>query len=411
MGDSVEYRNGVCVAAEPTAVDGIDLSGGTTTGTALMVRPNGHVVLVDAPGPLVSGGPPPAGPAIPSASSAPAAGGARCIAVATSIASLIAAMAFGAAAFGVGFDGGSTPNSIPTSSSARSALGAAAATSTSATSTSATSVAFNVASTRTTSSTTTTLVDGSGAVDLTTNTANLTATVPALSGLAGSGNDTVNVDADGSNVYLGSPALSSLTGGTTWLKASLPKDISNANSSTLAVLANPSQLLGLLSSVGGNVTTVDNVNVHGTPTTEYSITVTLARLASHAGLTTGSKLGSQASQILQQLGNTSVPVTVWVGSDGFFRQISTSLDLSRATLGSLASDLINGVVNGALPTSTSGQSTTATTVVFGFSHYNAPVTVTVPPASQTTDINAVVHSVRGVVSGIGHTVSSFASNF
>ena len=376
-----------------------------------MVRPNGHVVLVDAPGPLVSGGPPPAGPAIPSASSAPAAGGARCIAVATSIASLIAAMAFGAAAFGVGFDGGSTPNSIPTSSSARSALGAAAATSTSATSTSATSVAFNVASTRTTSSTTTTLVDGSGAVDLTTNTANLTATVPALSGLAGSGNDTVNVVADGSNVYLGSPALSSLTGGTTWLKASLPKDISNANSSTLAVLANPSQLLGLLSSVGGNVTTVDNVNLHGTPTTEYSITVTLARLASHLGLTTGSKLGSQAFQILQQLGNTSVPVTVWVGSDGFFRQISTSLDLSRATLGSLASDLINGVVNGALPTSTSGQSTTATTVVFGFSHYNAPVTVTVPPASQTTDINAVVHSVRGVVSGIGHTVSSFASNF
>ena len=406
MGDSVEYRNGVFVASEPTAVDGIDLSGGTSTGTALMVRPNGHVALVDAPGPLVRGGLPPAGPAILSASSAPAAGGARRIAVATSIASLIAAMAFGAAAFGGGFEGGSTPDSIPTSSSARSALGAAAAASTSAS-----SVAFNVVATRTSSSTTTTLVDGSGAVDLTTNTANLTATVPALSGLAGSGNDTVNVVADGSNVYLGSPALSSLIGGTTWLKASLPKDTSNADSSTLAVLANPSQLLGLLSSVGGNVTTVDNVNLHGTPTTEYSTTVTLARLASHAGLTTGSKLGSQASQILQQLGNTSVPVTVWVGSDGFVRQISTSLDLSRATLGSLASDLINGVVNGALPTSTSGQPTTATTVVFGFSHYNAPVTVTVPPASQTTDINAVVHSVRGVVSGIGHTVSSFASNF
>ena len=404
MGDSVEYRNGVFVATGPNPLDGVDLSNGTAT--ALMARPNGYMTPVDAPGPVVSGGPPPAGPANPSASSAPAAGGARRFAVATIAASLIAAMAVGAAAFGGGFDGGSTSNPVPTSSSARSALGAATVASTSAT-----SVAFTVSATRTNSSTTTTLVNGSGAVDLTTSTAKLTATVPALSGLVGSGNDTVNVVADGSNVYLGSPALSSLTGGTTWLKASLPKDTSNADSSTLGILANPSQLLGLLSSVGDNVTTVDNVNLHGTPTTEYSTTVTLARLASHAGLTTESKLGSQVSQILQQLGNTSVPVTVWVGKDGFVRQISASLDLSRATLGSLASDLISGVVNGALPTSTSGQSTTATTVVVGFSNYNAPVNVTVPPPSQTTDMNAVVHSVQGVVSGIGHAVSNFASNF
>ena len=179
----------------------------------------------------------------------------------------------------------------------------------------------------------------------------------------------------------------------------------------MAFLANPSQLLGLLSSVGGPVTTADNVNLHGTPTTEYSTTVTLARLASHAGLTTESKLGSQVSQILQQLGNTSVPITVWVGNDGFVRQIAASLNLSRATLGSLASDLISSVVNGAAPSSTSGRSTTATTVVVGFTHYNAPVTVTVPPASETTDINSVVHSVQGVVSGLGRAVSSFASRF
>jgi len=406
MNESVEYRNGVFVATGPTAVDRMDLSGSATTGTALMARPNGHLAPVDAPGPLVSGDLPPAGPTIPSASSAPAAGGARRMAVATVIASMIGAMAFGAAAFGGGFDGGSTPNSVPSSSSARSALGAATAASTSAT-----SVAFTVSATRTTSSTTTTLVDGSGAVDFTTNTAKLNATVPALSGLVGSGNDTVNVVADGSTVYLGSPALSSLTGGTTWLKASLPKDTPNADSSTLAVLANPTQLLGLLSSVGGNVTTVDNVDLHGTPTTEYSTTVTLAHLASRAGLTAGSTLGSQVSRILQQLGNTSVPITVWVGKDGFVRQISASLDLSRATLGSLASDLISGVVNGALPTGTTGQSTAATTVVVGFSRYNAPVTVTAPAPSQTTDINAVVHSVQGVVSGIGHAVSGFASNF
>ena len=404
MGESVEYRNGVFVATGPTALDCIDLSGGSATGTALMVRPTGQLAPIDAPGPPVSGELLPTGPTIPSASTALAAGRARRLAVSTVIASLIAAMAFGAAAFGGGFDGGSTSSGVPTSSSARGALAAAAAASTSAT-----SVAFTVSANRTTASTTTTLVDGSGAVDFTTNTGKLTATVPALSGLVGSGNTTVNVVADGSTIYVGSPALSAMTGGNTWLKASLPKHTSNADSSTLAVLANPSQLLGLLSSVGGNVTTVDNVNLHGTPTTEYATTVTLAHLASRAGLTTGSKLGFQVSQILRQLGNTSVPITVWVGNDGFVRQISASLDLSRATLGSLASDLISGVVNGAVPTSTSGQSTAATTVVVGFSHYNTPVTVTVPPASETTDMNAVVHSVQGVISGIGRAVSSFVS--
>lgn len=404
MGDSVEYRDGVFVATGPTSVDGLDRSGGTATGTALMVRPTGHLAPVDAPGPLVGAELPPAGPTPPSSSKAPAAGGARRIAVATVVASLIAAMAFGAAAFGDAFGGRSS--STPTPGSARGALGAAGAASTSAT-----SVAFTVSAARTTSSTTTTLVNGSGAVDLTTNTGKLTATVPALSGLVGSGNDTVNVIADGSTVYLGSPALSSITGGTTWLKASLPKDTSNADSSTLAVLANPSQLLGLLSTVGGNVTTVGNVNLHGTQTTEYSTTVTLAELASRAGLTAGSRLGARVSQVLQQLGNTSVPVEAWVGKDGYVRQISVSLDLSRATLGSLASDLVDGVLNGAIPTGTSGQATTATTVTVGFSHYNAPVTVSAPPASQTTDIDSIVHSIRGVVSDVGQAVSSFASKF
>ena len=354
MGNSVEYRNGVFVATGPATVDGIDLSGGTATGTALIVRPTGQLAPVDASGPLVGAEFPLAGPTLCSASTAPAAGGTRRIAVATIIASLIATMAFGSAMFGAGFGGQCTSTSVPTSSSARGAFGAAAAVSTSAT-----SVAFTVSATQTTSSTAATLIDGSGAVDLTTNTAKLRATVPALSGLVGRGNNTVNVVSDGSTVYLGSSALSSLTGGSTWLKAALPKDSSNADSSMLAVLANPAQLLGLLSSVGGKVTTVDNVNLHGTPNTEYSTTATLAHLTSRAGLTAGSKLGSHVSQILQQPGNTSVPITV----------------------------------------------------AFGFSHYNAPVTVTTPPASQTTDITEVVHSVQGVVSGIRHTVSSFASKF
>jgi hypothetical protein len=274
-------------------------------------------------------------------------------------------------------------------------------------------VAFTVSATHTTSSSTTTLLTGSGAVDLSTDTGKLAATVPAIAGLVGSGNDTVDVVSDGSSAYLGSPALSSITGGTTWLKVSLPKGTSSSDTGTssLAVLADPAQLLGLLSSVGGHVTTLGGVDLHGVPTTEYSTTVTLSELASRTGLSTGSKLGTQVSNVLRQLGSSSVPVTVWVGQDGYVRQISASLQLAKATLGSLATDLVQGVVDGSVATGTGGQATTDTTVTVGFSHYNAPVAVAVPPASQTTDAHSIVDSVKGFVSGLGHDVSSFAARF
>ena len=138
--------------------------------------------------------------------------------------------------------------------------------------------------------------------------------------------------------------------------------------STLAVLSNPSQLIGLLSSVGGQVTTVGSVDLDGTQTTEYRTTVTLSELASRAGIGAGSAMGGKVAKVLQQLGSTSVPITAWVGTDGYLRQISASIDLSRATIGGVASDVIGGVLGGSLPTGTSGQSTSATTVTVGFDH-------------------------------------------
>ena len=177
----------------------------------------------------------------------------------------------------------------------------------------------------------------------------------------------------------------------------------NAVSSTLAVLADPSQLLGLLSSIGGQVTTVGNVDLDGVQTTEYPTTVTVSELAARAGLSTGSGLGARVAKVLGQLGNTSVPVTAWVGTDGYVRQLSASLDLSRATLGGLAGDLVTSSLNG----STSGQSTSATDVTVGFSHYGAPVDVTAPPASQVTDVQrarllAPGHRVRVRPRLLGH---------
>ena len=68
-------------------------------------------------------------------------------------------------------------------------------------------------------------------------------------------------------------------------------------------------------------------------------------------------------------------------------------------------------MNGTVPTGTGGQSTTATTVTVGFSHYNQPVAITVPPASDTTDVNSIVHSLRGDLSSFAHAVSGIAAKF
>jgi hypothetical protein len=242
MGESLEYRNGVFVASTPPgSVDHAE--SGTAMATALMVRPPEHLAAVDAPGALSTVEQPPAGPLGPVEKPAPSAGGARRVAMATIATALIAAVAFGAAAFGGAI--GSHPG---TPGSARGALGAAAASSAAAS-----SVAFTLSATHSTSSTVTTLVSGTGAVDLKTDTGRLSATIPALASIVGSGQDSVNAITDGSSVYLGSPALSSLTGSTRWLRVGLPQGSGSANvdSSTLAVLADPSQLLGLLSSIGG----------------------------------------------------------------------------------------------------------------------------------------------------------------
>jgi hypothetical protein len=155
------------------------------------------------------------------------------------------------------------------------------------------------------------------------------------------------------------------------------------------------------------VTTVGNVQLDGVQTTEYRTTVTVSELATRAGLSTDSTLGAHVAKILSQLGNTSVPVTAWVGTDGYVRQISASLDLSQATLGGLVGDLVGTSLNG----SSSSHSTSATDVTVGFSQYGEPVDVTVPPASQVIDVNRALSSVSGIVSEVGHALSGIVARF
>ncbi len=399
MGDSVEYRDGVFVGTPATlGTAATDEPGGAraSTGTALAVRPGDSLAGTAGPPVAVGLDERPAGLApLPTRD----AGRARRIAAVAVVVSLVAAGAVAVAA-GAAAAGGGSGSGATTPGSSRGALAGAATRSMAAR-----SVAFTVQASQTSGATTTTLLSGSGAVDLATDVSRVSASVPALSGIVGSGDDTVSLVTSGSAVYVGVPALAPLTGGKTWLGGTLPKDghPGSSGQATLAILADPARLIGLLGSSAGPVTRVGPAVLGGVPTTEYRTTVSLAGLASR--LDRGHALGARAAAILGRIGNTSVPVTAWVAGDGTLRQLSASILLTRATLGGLVGEVASGSANGSAAT----RSTAATTLTVGFSHYGEPVAVSVPPSAQVTNLGSVLSLLPRDISRFGHDLSGLAA--
>ncbi len=329
------------------------------------------------------------------------------LAVAVIAASIVAAVAVGAAAFSGGSiaSGASGGGSAAAGSPAVPAKGSLA--SAASNSAAASSVAFSLSATETTASSTSTLVSGSGAFDLTKGVGQVTASVPSLSSLPGAGSQgSLDIVADGTNLYVNVPALSSLTGGKSWVETSASGLASLAGSTAgslpLSALSDPSQVMGLLGSLGAPVTTLGTVELHGESTTEYRTTVSIADIVSKtAHGSTGSTAGALA-KALQDLGIPSIPVTAWVGSDGLLRQISVSVDLSHASLAGVLGTLASG----------SGSSLAGASIdlTVGLSHYGQPVAVNVPPASDVTNLNNLGSSLKGMASKLGGTLSSIASH-
>ena len=219
MSDSIEYQDGLFVGSAANERDTVGVAEGSvtgSTGTALMTRPDESLVGTASPAPVPFHGRPVADPgSLPIRGTGAAH---RRTLVAVVVAALVAALAVGAAV-GAAVFGGGTGSGTPASGSSRGALAGAAARSAAAP-----TVAFTLQATQASDARTTTLVEGSGAVDLAKGVGRMTATVPALSGVVGSGGDSVSVVTDGHAVYVGVPALAEMTGGRAWLEATLPTD-------------------------------------------------------------------------------------------------------------------------------------------------------------------------------------------
>jgi hypothetical protein len=369
-----------------------------TSGRSLVPRPEASLV------PTGTGG-------TPSTSASRRQRGPGRLAVGVIAASLVAAVAVGAAVFGGGPTGrtipaASTSTGLPAAGAAKGSLASSAADSASAS-----SVGFTLSATESTPSSTSTLATATGALDLTKGMGQVTASLPSLSALTPGSESSLHLVADGTDLYVRIPALSSLTGGKSWVKTSASGLASLAGSATqlpLAALADPAQVMGLLDSVGGPVTKVGTVELHGESTTEYRTTVSISDIVSKATHDVTSSTASAGpsgalATALQDLGIPSVPVTAWVGSDGLLRQLSASVDLSHASLAGVLGSLSSG--SGGPPAAG-----TSLDLTVGLSGYGQPVAVSIPPASEVTDVPDIGSTLRGMASKLGATLSTIASH-
>lgn len=210
-------------------------------------------------------------------------------------------------------------------------------------------------------------ITADGAADNATKSVEATMNLSSVAALAGgtSGSSSawqaqVILDGSGSSpiLYLSLPALQSRLQGKTWLKADVGKLAANAGINLGQLLQtagneDPTKALQLLQSVG-TVSKVGTATVDGVDTTEYSGTIDVHKAAA--------ALGQAESKLLAGSQVTSIPVDVWIGSDGLVRRMHTTLSAS-----------------------THGMQTVSD-LTLDLGDFGTQVTITPPPADQTLDV-------------------------
>ena len=180
----------------------------------------------------------------------------------------------------------------------------------------------------------------------------------------------------GSNLFVHLPAAvaKQVPGGKPWISMNLDT-ISQAklgtslSSLTQTSQANPSQMLSYLQAVSSSgVHKAGTTTIRGTQATEYDATVDLQKLAAHQK----SAAAQQAIKRLEaQMGTSGYPIKVWIDNAGLVRQLQFA---------------ISGHPSSAAGSASAAPTAVALTVTLQFYDYGTPVSVSAPPADQTTDL-------------------------
>jgi LppX_LprAFG lipoprotein len=212
----------------------------------------------------------------------------------------------------------------------------------------------------------------SGDVDNTAKTSEFDLDLSSLAGLI-PGADASGLHAtevtDGSVVYLKLPALAQLLPSVNpWVKLDLVA-LAKSNGIDLSQLTqttsiDPADQLELLKQASRDFTKVGDEQVNGVEATHYHGSVDLAKAVDQLDPAAKAKL----EPLLGQLGTTTVPYDVWVGSDGLISRISIDMQ-----------ETVPGVADGV-----------HVAVTMDFSGYGEQVTVTDPPSDEVTDLTSLI---------------------
>lgn len=167
-------------------------------------------------------------------------------------------------------------------------------------------------------------------------------------------------------VYVRLGALASqLPGGKPWIKLDLSKLGKSAGVDLGKLMSGsqfqPGDLLGMLRGEGAEVRKVGPAKIDGTATTQYRVTVDLAKALESKGLTSP-LLGGVAAQM------PKLPEDVWIGKDGLVRRVGFSYGFAQAGRRIRMHMTMN------------------------ISDYGAHVTIAAPPSSQVFDATQFAES-------------------
>jgi hypothetical protein len=174
----------------------------------------------------------------------------------------------------------------------------------------------------------------------------------------------------GPYVYVRVPGGAGLAGtDRPWVKANLYTfaEAMSADNPVAGDTSGPAQLLGILRS-GGAVTTVGREEVGGVPTTHYHALVDFSRYAATVAPSRRAGVQSYAEQLQRMTGSSTLPVDVWIDEEQRIRRFQTSLQVCTKE-GKLADQIAMDIYG-----------------------YGPQPVVSVPPASQTTDITGALRS-------------------
>jgi hypothetical protein len=201
-------------------------------------------------------------------------------------------------------------------------------------------------------------IDATGSFDFADKSGSMTLTLPATQG---AGTQSVMIRVIGPTLYLSVPALTAADGGKPWVSVNLSSYLQKQGNGGGALgdlsTGDPTQILGLLQQASGDVTTVGPATVDGVATTHYRGTIDLSKTTPSAPAGTSVASPAQLQQLEHAFGLGSLPVDVWVDSQGRARQVQVRLSLLGLTV----------------------------SVTMNLGDFGAPVSVTAPPSDQTAD--------------------------